>query len=1061
MGSRVFHGKNILVQAIAAALLTTTGVPGLAQAQQASTTETGAPSYRVDIPAQPLASALETFARQTGLQVVYAGAAGSRAQSGALSGNYTARQALQHLLAPAGLDYEFVNANTVAVRERSADKGAAAVTAPTPQATVDAENTLGAITVTGTHLKNIDPATPLMVIDAQMIESRGFTSVEDVLRNLPQNFSNRTSTSRALGEVEYGSTYGDGVSGIGSSGANLRGLGSRSTLILVDGRRRSGSAQGQGAYTDMSSIPVSQIERIEVLSDGASAIYGADAVAGVINIVMKKSYSGTVIGLRHENSSTGADVSRLDLARTFGHKTGRITVAIGADRTSPANTNDLIHIGPKGRGDFTDLGGANTRTRNKGEPGIVYESVDYGIGYHFIGDVIGVIPGGQNGTALDPASLRPYDPNTAPSVYQAGRIGPKVDNKYIRVNGTQDLGAGTRLDFGASYVRQVNRESWQPSLFDFNILEDGFDVYVPQSNRYNTFGRDVMVGYSFERELEGMRLSEDQNQTNIDAYASVHGKLPFAKKWEYEVGLSTSREKGTTTALGDLTGSLGAEGYARTQAVLDGLNVFGDGSDGAVIAQNRKLLESLVERFVYRYQSRAYVLDGLFRGELFSLPAGKVEAAFGGQYRQQRYAYESNLVERVLSKGRGRSDAAFAEVGIPLLKDLPFARKLNLTLAARYERFHQGGENALRDDSGGLGTLGGFDIGALTGTRNDATAGLTGSGSPVSRGYSRTSPLARLAWVPFGELRLRGTWGKSFLVPQMQQQFGQLTLRDATGSLAFNGVALPPGITGVVALTGPNVNLRPQIATTMTYGFDWNPTFVTGLQLSATYNRTSFENYIGDPLTGLTYAQIFNNIASMPPGSFTTGQNGVLLWDNRAINFLGRRSRSVDANASYYLNSPVGDWHIELNATRTLELTSRSLASMPTFTYSDSELGPSKWVGDLFVGWERGSWLASLSSHYSSGHRVLNPLSAQCTVYNDCTPNPNPRTHSGPYATLDAQIGYRREKKGGLLGGTTVRLGAQNIFDRKFPFVDNQYGFLSSRVNVRGRVLYLDIKKEF
>ena len=91
----------------------------------------------------------------------------------------------------------------------------------------------------------------------------------------------------------------------------------------------------------------------------------------------------------------------------------------------------------------------------------------------------------------------------------------------------------------------------------------------------------------------------------------------------------------------------------------------------------------------------------------------------------------------------------------------------------------------------------------------------------------------------------------------------------------------------------------------------------------------------------------------------------------------------------------------------------------------------------------------------------LPPLSATATDYNDFIPNENPRTRSASYTTFDAQVGYRKHQRDGWLGGVTARMGVQNMFDRDYPFVDNLSGFVSNRVNIRGRVLYLDIKKEF
>lgn len=192
MGSSTILRKQALVKAVAVALLVGTGNVAVAQSAPAADTAAAA-AVQFDIPAQSLASALEAFAEQSGLQVVYAGGAGSGVQSGVVNGQMGAATALQQLLAPTAYAHEFINAKTVAIRPRSSagdvverDGGAA--------------ETLETINVTGTYLKNIDPASPLIVIDSQLIESRGYASIEDVLRNLPQNFSNRTSASRALGE---------------------------------------------------------------------------------------------------------------------------------------------------------------------------------------------------------------------------------------------------------------------------------------------------------------------------------------------------------------------------------------------------------------------------------------------------------------------------------------------------------------------------------------------------------------------------------------------------------------------------------------------------------------------------------------------------------------------------------------------------------------------------------------------------------------------------------------------------------------------------------------------
>ncbi|MEO8808992.1 MAG: TonB-dependent receptor [Rhodanobacter sp.] len=977
-----------LAQAVALAL----AFCGSVSAQQPVSDASGVaePQTRlenVNIAAQPVAAALDAFAAQTGLQVVYSGggALGDR-QSPGFAGTAPAGEILRRLLSSSGLVAEFVNGKTVTVHARTQQAPAAApiasprsgsTAAAIPVGTADTAATpdnatsLQAVTVIGTNLRNIDPASPVVIIDAQLIESRGYSSIEDVLRHLPQNFSSTSSTSVALGEREYGDLYSP-TSTVGVSSINLRGLGSRSTLVLVDGHRRPGSAQAQGGYTDISSIPLSQVERIEVLSDGASAIYGADAVAGVVNIVLKKSYEGTVVQARHENSSSNADVTRLSLAHTFAWKSGTLSASADFRKTDPADISRYIAVGPNGLGDFTNRGGTNARTPNLSQPGVVFESEDYGIGYHFQGMPLGVIPGGQNGTNLQPDELLPYDYDHVPSSYDVGRIGPKIRSSALRLNGDQSFNDDLKLTWSVGQSRQKDSEHWHPIPFDFSFLEDGQATYVPVSNPYNNFGEDVLVGYSYSKEFAGLTFTQDQKQTNTDYSVGLSGKLPVVSGWTFDLNYSGGIEKGQTDALGDITGSLGEEGYARTQAVLDGLNVFGDGNDPTVVAANRALLDTLVERYRYGFESKNNAVDLLTRGALFELPGGKAQAAIGAQYRSERYHYQSTIGGLSVSDTKRDAKAIFAEVGLPLMKDLAWAKELTLTVAARHETFDQSGTSSVQNSAfrGGndLVALGGFDLQSLIG----AQAGdpyENGPDTGVGRSYGNTSTQVRLSWKPVETLRLRATWGKSFLTPQPQQQFGLTYVDDGTNGVIYNGGQLPPGYTTVVTLRGPNANLKPQIATVKTAGFDYTPNFVNGLTVSATYNDTFFDNYIGAPLAGLSYAQIFADIDKLPPGTFIKGNNGVLLWDARDVNFLGRKSRSVDTTASWYFGNGLGDWRFELNAVRTLKLEAETLPSLPVTVFSDSEFGPSKWAADLSLGWENGSYFASAGTHFTSSHR--------------------------------------------------------------------------------------------
>lgn len=286
---------------------------------------------------QSLADALNEWAKQTGLQLV---SPSSEMLNSTLAprikGAYTATGALEELLKGTSLTYEWVGERAVAIREKSpvvpaafkskstedspirvarlsgaAESATSDVTDPPSvrdgsvptirlRRGIDAEE-VEEVVVTGTHIRGVAPdSSPLSVYDRQAIERSGAATVDQLVRKIPQNFGlvggdtifNNGSNTTASGN------------GIRATSINLRGLGAESTLVLLNGRRVSPSGS-QGALVDVSMIPLSAIERVEVLTDGASAIYGADAVAGVVNFSTRHDIEGAETSVRYGESTDG------------------------------------------------------------------------------------------------------------------------------------------------------------------------------------------------------------------------------------------------------------------------------------------------------------------------------------------------------------------------------------------------------------------------------------------------------------------------------------------------------------------------------------------------------------------------------------------------------------------------------------------------------------------------------------------------------------------------------------------------------------------------------------
>ncbi len=292
------------------------------------------------LPEQPLADALRTLGVQTNTSIVFESSLLEGRRAPALDARLSLDQALQRLLQASGLKFERLNDKTIAIvpgpvrsgavapasqpaagaatdtPRSGADAARAAVVAPArAQAanerprrergarTASAEvKDMDAVMVTGTNIRDVVPAgTPIMVIDAEDIRQSGYSGTEQLLQSLPQNFRGGDAGASADVNMSMGSQRG--FNATAGSGVNLRGLGSNATLVLVNGRRMATSSAGN--FTDISLIPIDAIERIEILTDGASAIYGADAVAGVVNIILKRDYDSAETRLSYGFTTQG------------------------------------------------------------------------------------------------------------------------------------------------------------------------------------------------------------------------------------------------------------------------------------------------------------------------------------------------------------------------------------------------------------------------------------------------------------------------------------------------------------------------------------------------------------------------------------------------------------------------------------------------------------------------------------------------------------------------------------------------------------------------------------
>ena len=214
------------------------------------------------------------------------------------------------------------------------------------EATAEEPLELAAQTVTGSRLRGGVSASPVYVLTREEIDRRGLQDIEDIVRYIPQNYSTMTSG----GSFDYHSPrFAQGLVTV-----NLRGLGEGSTLVLVNGNRVAASPAEFGTFTDVSTIPFSAIERVEVLTDGASAVYGSDAVGGVVNFILRQDYRGAESTVRYESSDSGGHRRIVEQTLGLTWDTGSLTASANFNEEDGVLAADAgIDID----GDFTQQGG--------------------------------------------------------------------------------------------------------------------------------------------------------------------------------------------------------------------------------------------------------------------------------------------------------------------------------------------------------------------------------------------------------------------------------------------------------------------------------------------------------------------------------------------------------------------------------------------------------------------------------------------------------------------------------------------------------------------------------
>ena len=881
---------------------------------------------------------------------------------------------------------------------------------------------LGTQVVTGSRLRTGPGASPVFVLTRAEIDRRGLKNIEDIVRYLPQNYSTITSG----GSYDYRSPRFSQ----GSVTINLRGLGEGSTLVLVNGKRIAASPAENGSFTDVSTIPFAAIERVEVVTDGASAIYGSDAVGGVVNFIMKRDYRGSETSVRYENSSSGGHRRVIEQTLGLSWDTGTLMASANFQREDDVFAQDA---GIDVDGDFREQGGRFFPATyaqpplllrfgpfpSNAPPGTRIALLPPGDGTNVNIDDILYVSNEEYATRTGNFNLLP----ASVSLLGPSMATPGGDHVAAYLNFSQELGNQFSIDVSGIYSKQ---DSTQGSH------GQSISQPVPPSNYYNPFGVPVYVAYALTRELSEGKLDGFERYTESDRYdvsATLNWRIPI-RDWEAQAGYSYGEFGYQNTYPGSFN-SRTPEFFA-AMASSDpntAFNPFGDGS-----VQPLDLKQFQYTRDVGARTGEQGVLSLNLNGSVLDLAGGAVQFAFGAEMRADTLDFENFQLNPFTFRFPDAPDivpesdntALFAEVWVPLIGEANARtglHRLNLQFAGRYDDYEVEGpfEGPLDPNS--------------------------------KRNFSDFVPKIGISWYPVENLKVRATWGEGFQAPTLPELFDPPSFFNPPFTPPFfampdpfnpdsNGGQFTPVFPTIVF--GGNPDLRQQNSDTITFGFETAPASIPGLFLSMTWSQTDFVDKLGDlqqalgypPLLALERPELF-------PGLVARDSDGILtLVSFQTGNITARKTEAVDIDARYNFSTDQGEFTVGILGTRTLALENTPAPGVDPIDMHGTQNGPAKLKGSAYIDWAWRNWTAHMTLNHSQGYTNTDPAAVSSDV--------------SSYSTLDLQVTYSLPDS-----GWRVAAGAENVLDKDFPFVDNFQGVDSAQVDFRRRIVFVDIVKEF
>lgn len=953
------------------------------------------PVARFNLPAESLPQAILDFYHQSGVEAIYAATPQvQKLRTRAVRGRMQSSVALARMLEGTGLIFTFESPRSVILRPAPPRPAApirpgVPAKAPAPQHPLTDETpmVLRPVEVTGSLIRGVRSAiAPLVYIRHSELEQSAYPNVQQALYALPMVSLN--GPREDLG-IDNNDQYGAGI--------NLRGLGVGATLVLIDGRRQPFGGL-TGGFVDVSTIPWSAVRRIEVLPDGASALYGADAVAGVVNIIMRDHFTGAQSEVRYGSAADGrAEWMFAQLLGTrwrsghamFDYEYSDATPLGAAARPYAANA------------DKTPFGGGNYDSYYT-NPGNILDPRTLQPTYGISGAASGT-------TALSPV-VNLQNPFSAYQIFP--------DRMAQEFYGSVSEHIGSDVDLFAQ-GRYALRNTSRSALPDSQVLQ------VPASNPFyvNPYPGVpyTLVAYNFLPLLGPTRFASKTRVYMGTAGATIR----LGAHWQ----MTVSESGGKQSLISAQYGVVNTAALATALADPNPATAFDPFAANA--AANSATAAAISRSFRLHSVSGIESTDVVANGPLLPLPAGEAKLAVGVERRADSLSLdvpnpadpEAGVVPQ---QYRRQVVSAYSQLHVPLVGDAQNRRatpRLTLDLAGRYDHYS--------DFGGTFNPMGRLQWTVTQWLQLRASWGRSYRAPKLSDLYDSAENLDGLAVLPDP---LSPT-GRSLVLVEQGSNPG---LRQETASTWTAGLDVSPWRGAQVSLTYYDIVYRNRIEQPASA----NP-------LDILQHQSEWATVISRNPTPAEIAAICTSPRFVGPVASCLASRPAALVDLRLANLAATHTRGVDFDARERLASRWGRFALELRGTDVLTFTQRVTPSSAPVDILDTVGNPLSLRLRSTLSWSRHGggepgWGGALTVNYTGGYR--NPASTLVPGVSSWT-------------TLDVYVRYRLSP--GPLGHTSVALNVVNALNSNPPFVDSQFGYDLYNVQALGRVVSVELNQRW